>query len=63
MIWLLVINNEERAFAYGLNENLSYYRIVSNSNTSKKWESLKEVWGVYRRVEKLNLLYSTICFI
>ena len=60
-LWLLIM---KRGFtAYGLNENLAYYRIVSNSNTSKKWKAAKEVWGVYRRVEKLNLLYSTICFI
>ena len=60
-LWLLIM---KRGFtAYGLNDNLSYYRIVSNSNTSKKWKAAKEVWGVYRRVEKLNLLYSTICFI
>lgn len=60
-LWLLIM---KRGFtAYGLNENLAYYRIVSNSNTSKKWKAAKEVWSVYRRVEKLNLLYSTICFI
>ena len=60
-LWLLIM---KRGFtAYGLNENLAYYRIVSTSNTSKKWKAAKEVWGVYRKVEKLNLLYSTICFV
>ena len=60
-LWLLIM---KRGFtAYGLNENLAYYRIVSTSNTSKKWKAAKEVWGVYRTIEKLNLLYSTICFV
>ena len=60
-LWLLIM---KRGFsAYGLNENLAYYRIVSTSNTSKKWKAAREVWSVYRRVEKLNLLYSTICFV
>ena len=60
-LWLLIM---KRGFsAYGLNENLAYYRIVSTSNTSKKWKAAREVWSVYRRVEKLNLLYSIICFV
>jgi teichuronic acid biosynthesis glycosyltransferase TuaG len=44
-LWLLIM---KRGFsAYGLDENLAYYRIVSNSNTSKKWKAAKEVWDVY----------------
>ena len=49
-LWLLIM---KRGFsAYGLDENLAYYRIVSNSNTSKKWKAAKEVWDVYRKVNK-----------
>jgi teichuronic acid biosynthesis glycosyltransferase TuaG len=60
-LWLLIM---KRGFsAYGLDENLAYYRIVSTSNTSKKWKAAKEVWDVYRRQEKLNILYSIYCFI
>ena len=60
-LWLLIM---KRGFsAYGLDENLAYYRIVSTSNTSKKWKSAKEVWDVYRKVENLNIIYSTYCFI
>ena len=59
-LWLLIM---KRGFpAYGLDENLAYYRIVSTSNTSKKWKAANEVWDVYRKVEKLNILYSGICF-
>jgi teichuronic acid biosynthesis glycosyltransferase TuaG len=60
-LWLLIM---KRGFsAYGLNEKLAYYRIVSTSNTSKKWKAVKEVWDVYRKVEKLNIIYSAYCFI
>ena len=60
-LWLLIM---KRGFsAYGLDENLAYYRIVSTSNTSKKWKAVKEVWDVYRKQEKLNILYSIYCFI
>tara|TARA_B110000459_G_scaffold120698_1_gene133009 strand:- start:135 stop:887 length:753 start_codon:yes stop_codon:yes gene_type:complete len=60
-LWLLIM---KRGFsAYGLDENLAYYRIVSNSNTSKKWKAAKEVWDVYRKVEKLNIIYSVYNFI
>ena len=60
-LWLLIM---KRGFsANGLDENLAYYRIVSTSNTSKKWKAAKEVWDVYRKVEKLNIVYSGICFV
>lgn len=60
-LWLLIM---KRGFsAYGLKENLAYYRIVSTSNTSKKWKAAMEVWDVYRKVEKLNVVYSFICFV
>ena len=60
-LWLLIM---KRGFtAYGLDENLAYYRIVSTSNSSKKWKAAKEVWDVYRKVEKLNIIYSAYNFI
>lgn len=60
-LWLLIMKRD--FFAFGLNENLAYYRLVSTSNTSKKWKAAKDVWNVYRSVEKLNIFYSFICFI
>ena len=60
-LWLLIMKRDHLAF--GLNENLAYYRLVSTSNTSKKWKAAKDVWNVYRNVEKLNVFYSFICFI
>ena len=60
-LWILIM--KRGFFAYGLDENLAYYRIVSNSNTSKKWKAAKEVWDLYRKIEKLNIVYSAVCFV
>lgn len=60
-LWLLIM---KRGFlAYGLDENLAKYRIVSASNTSSKVKAAKDVWRVYREVEGLNIFYSFWCFI
>ena len=49
--------------AYGLQNTLACYRLVSTSNTSKKWKAAKDVWKVYREIEHINPIYSAICFI
>ena len=60
-LWLLIM---KRGFdAYGLDENLARYRIVSASNTSSKWRAAKDVWKIYREVEKLSFFYSSWCFL
>lgn len=60
-LWLLIM---KRGFsAYGLDENLARYRIVTTSNTACKWHAAKDVWKVYRQVEKLSFIYSTWCFV
>lgn len=59
-LWLLIM---KRGFkAYGLQEPLAYYRLVSTSNTAKKWKAAKDVWKVYREIEHLNPIYSAVCF-
>lgn len=60
-LWLLIM---KRGFdAYGLDENLAKYRIVYSSNTASKIKAAKDVWKVYRDIEKLSLLYSSWCFV
>ena len=60
-LWLLIM---KRGFdAYGLNESLAKYRIVSVSNTANKWRAAKDVWKVYRQFEKLSFFYSIWCFL
>ena len=60
-LWLLFM--KRGFFAYGLDENLAKYRVVSSSNTANKMKAAKDVWNVYRKVEGLNIIYSIICFI
>ena len=60
-LWLLIMR---RGFkAYGLDQNLAKYRIVSTSNTARKWQAALDVWKVYRTIEKLSFIYSVWCFI
>ena len=60
-LWLLIM---KRGFpGYALDENLAKYRFVSNSNTSSKLRAAKDVWKVYREIEKLSFFYSTWCFL
>jgi teichuronic acid biosynthesis glycosyltransferase TuaG len=60
-LWLLIM---KRGFkAYGLNEVLAKYRLVSGSNTAKKYQAAMDVWRVYREIEGLSLLRSGWYFI
>jgi len=59
-LWLLIM---KRGFiAYGLNEVLASYRLVSNSNTAKKWKAAQDVWRVYREIEQLSYITSSYLF-
>ena len=60
-LWLSIM--KKGYCAYGINENLARYRIVSDSNTASKIMAVKDVWNVYRNVEKLNFFYSFYCLI
>jgi teichuronic acid biosynthesis glycosyltransferase TuaG len=60
-LWLLIMR---RGFdAFGLDETLGSYRVISTSNTSNKLKAACDVWKVYREVECLGLIYSIWCFI
>lgn len=48
---------------YGLNENLAFYRRVSNSLSSNKFKAIKGTWYLYRNIEKLSLFKSCYSFI
>lgn len=49
--------------AYGLNENLVKYRRVANSLSSNKLEAIRRIWNLYRKAEKLSLIYSAYNFV
>lgn len=50
--------------AYGLDENLVYYRRPSVSLSSNKLVAIKRIWNLYRKAEKLSIPYScyNFCF-
>lgn len=50
--------------AYGLNENLVYYRRPAKSLSSNKLVAIKRIWNLYRKAEKLSIPYScyNFCF-
>jgi teichuronic acid biosynthesis glycosyltransferase TuaG len=48
--------------AYLLNDILTSYRIMPNSISRNKFKKAKRQWQIYRKVEKLPLLKSIICF-
>lgn len=59
-LWLLIM---KRGFkAYGLNDVMATYRLVSTSNTAKKLKAVKDVWKVYREIEQLSVLEASFNF-
>lgn len=50
--------------AYGLDENLAVYRRPPKSLSSNKLEAIRRIWNLYRKEEKLSLIYSfyNFCF-
>ncbi|MCD8410896.1 glycosyltransferase family 2 protein [Tenacibaculum finnmarkense] len=60
-LWLLIL--KKGYSAYGINQTLASYRLVATSNTANKSKAAKDVWKVYRNVEKLSILRSGYCFL
>lgn len=50
--------------AYGLDENLVYYRRPAKSLSSNKLIAIKRIWNLYRKAEGLSIPYScyNFCF-
>ncbi len=55
-LWLAILKRIEYAFSYP--EPLGYYRIRSKSISSNKIKTLKYLWEMYYRIEKLSFLRS-----
>lgn len=49
-------------YAYGLNEALTLYRRTEGSLSSDKLEAIRRIWNLYRNVEGLSIVYSSVCF-
>lgn len=61
-LWWKVLKNGYTA--YGLDENLVRYRRVGKSLSSNKFEAIRRIWNLYRKVEGLGFLESAwnFCF-
>ena len=58
--WLQILRKEK--YAYGIDKDLVYYRLVGESLSSNKIIALKRTWNTYRNVEKLGLIKSAYVF-
>ncbi|PID90774.1 MAG: glycosyl transferase [Bacteroidetes bacterium] len=58
--WLQLLKRIDRA--YGLREELAFYRVVADSLSHNKLKAAKQVWRIYREVEGLGLLRSLYSF-
>lgn len=59
--WYQILRNGY--LAYGLNENLVKYRRVTGSLSSNKLEAIRRIWNLYRKAEKLSVIYSAYNFV
>lgn len=61
-LWWKVLRNGYDA--YGLDENLVYYRRPVVSLSSNKIEAVRRIWNLYRKAENLSVPYScyNFCF-
>lgn len=56
LLWLEILKKIGKTI--NLEENLAYYRVLSNSRSSNKFEVVKSRWEIYRKYEKLSFVKS-----
>ncbi len=62
--WLMLLRNG--AIARGINEALVRYRLVSGSLSSNKFKSIRQVWEIQTRDEKIGKIpaaFHVMCFV
>lgn len=59
-LWLKLLRYKENA--YCLRKVLSFYRIRSNSISRNKFRKAMRQWEIYRNIERLNFIRSSIYF-
>ena len=59
--WLKILKTG--IVGYGFGESLAKYRRHDGSLSNNKFKAMKRVWYLYRKVEKLPLPYSCVCFV
>lgn len=58
--WNILKNNN---IAYGLNENLTEYRVHQNGTSFDKIKNIRRTWNLYRKHENLGVVKSMYYFI
>lgn len=60
--WLMLMRNG--TICYGLNEALTHYRVLSNSLSSNKFKSIRQVWEIQTTNENINRFsaFFNLCF-
>ncbi|MCW8328235.1 glycosyltransferase [Photobacterium sp. SDRW27] len=61
-LWIDIMQ-DNNVLAYGIDEILSRYRLVSTSNTANKFKAAKDVWKVYRDYLEINFFKSSWLFL
>lgn len=61
LLWLKMI--KESKYILGINERLSYYRVLKKSRSSNKLKVVIVRWKIYREYEKLNIISSCYYFL
>ncbi|MEG0250053.1 MAG: glycosyltransferase family 2 protein [Peptostreptococcus sp.] len=59
--WLQLLKRTE--YAYGIHEDLVWYRVVDGSLSHNKWNAIKRTWNTYRNVEHLSLPKAMYVFV
>lgn len=59
--WLHLLKRVD--YAYGIYEDLVWYRIVKESLSHNKFNAIKRTWNTYRNIEKLSLWKASYVFI
>lgn len=59
--WLQLLKKTD--FAYGIYEDLVWYRVVSGSLSDNKFTAIKRTWNTYRNVEHLSLPKAMYVFV
>ena len=59
--WLKILKTGQ--IGYGLDKSLAMYRRHEGSLSNNKLKAIKRMWYLYRKVERLPLLYSCRCFV
>ena len=59
--WLQLLKRTQ--YAYGIYEDLVWYRVVDGSLSHNKWKAIKRTWNTYRNVEHLSLPKAMYVFV